>query len=125
MKKLLALAAIAIACSATLASAQHGGRHDGRFDQGRQDHGRQDHGRFDQGRSNHGRFDHGRHDRWRIDIHPYAERHHFTCQDKARRLWAFERRATSDHRLSFWERRELAALQRDLDRTCGRFRWRG
>jgi hypothetical protein len=104
MKKLLALTAAAIACSATIVSAQPFGRQDGRFDS---------------------RPDHGRHEHWRRDFHPYAERHHSICQDKARRLYAFERRATYDGRLSFWERRELAALQRDLDRTCGRYRWRG
>ena len=61
---------------------------------------------------------------WSRDSHPYAQRHHSVCQDKAFRLHQFERRAASDGRLSFWERRAMAALQRDLDRTCGRFRWR-
>ncbi len=61
---------------------------------------------------------------WRRDIHPYDRRHHDSCQRKAHRLNWFERRASSDGRLSWWERRELASLQRDLNRTCGGFRWR-
>lgn len=65
------------------------------------------------------------HPRWSRDHHPYAERHHSVCQVKAERLHMFERRAAADGRLSFWERRELRSLQRDLDYTCGRYRWHG
>ncbi len=62
---------------------------------------------------------------WVRGQHPYAERYHNICQDKAQRLYAFERRAVADRYLSFEERREIRALRRDLDRTCGRYRWRG
>ena len=61
--------------------------------------------------------------RWEKDKFPYAQRQHSVCQDKARRLHDFERRASSDGRLSRSERNTMAALQRDLDRSCGRFRW--
>ncbi len=64
-------------------------------------------------------------ERWHKDRFPYAERHHAMCQDKAQRLWRFERRATSDGHLSHREREMMRALQRDLDASCGRFRWRG
>jgi hypothetical protein len=57
--------------------------------------------------------------------YPYAERHHRVCQEKAWRLHSFERRATADGHLSRREREEIAYLRRDLDRTCGRYRWRG
>lgn len=62
---------------------------------------------------------------WRKDLYPYPERHHRMCQDKAHRLWDYERRASADGRLSWSERRTIAALRRDLDSTCGRYRWRG
>lgn len=62
---------------------------------------------------------------WRRDEHPYAERHHSFCQVKARRLHDYERRAASDGRISPREHRTIEALRRDLDHTCGRFRWRG
>jgi hypothetical protein len=62
---------------------------------------------------------------WRRDLFPYEQRHHSVCQDKAQRLHRHERRAAADGRLSRWELEDIAALRRDLDRTCGRFRWRG
>ena len=64
-------------------------------------------------------------ERWSRDAYPYAERRHSSCQEKARRLHNFERRAASDGRVNFRERQIVRDLQRDLDRTCGRFRWRG
>jgi hypothetical protein len=63
--------------------------------------------------------------RWRRDAYPYAERQHAMCQDKAFRLWNYERRATRDYVLTRRERETIRALQYDLDRTCGRYRWRG
>lgn len=65
------------------------------------------------------------HATWRRGDHPYAERHHSVCQMKARQLHDYERRAAADGRLSWRERRTVDSLRRDLDRTCGRFRWRG
>lgn len=62
---------------------------------------------------------------WARDSHPYAQRHHRVCQDKAFRLHDFERRAARDGHVSFRERRIMRELRYDLDRTCGRFRWRG
>ena len=62
---------------------------------------------------------------WEKGRHPYARERHSVCIDKARRLNHFERRAAADGRLSRSERHMMAALQRDLDRSCGRFRWRG
>jgi hypothetical protein len=62
---------------------------------------------------------------WRRDAFPYEQRRHSICQEKAWRLHSYERRAAADGRLSWNERRNLSALQNDLDRTCGRFRWRG
>lgn len=62
---------------------------------------------------------------WQRGNHPYAREHHGVCQDKARRLYRFESRASADGRLSRYEREEIRFLQRDLDRTCGRYRWRG
>lgn len=64
-------------------------------------------------------------DPWDRGRHPYARHHHGVCQDKAHRLHAFERRASSDGRLSHRERDIMRALERDLDSTCGRYRWRG
>ena len=58
-------------------------------------------------------------------LYPYAPRYHNVCQDKARRLYAYERRAAADRRLTNRERRIIRNLQIDLDRTCGRYRWRG
>ena len=62
---------------------------------------------------------------WRRDWHPYPQRYHSVCQDKAFRLHNFERRAASDGRISYNERQTIFSLKRDLDRTCGRYRWRG
>ena len=62
---------------------------------------------------------------WRKDLYPYEARHHAVCQDKARRLHDFERRAASDGRISPRERETIHILRRDLDRTCGGWRWRG
>lgn len=61
---------------------------------------------------------------WRKEEYPYAQRHHAMCQAKARQLHDYERRAAADGRLSWRERRTIESLRRDLDRTCGRFRWR-
>jgi hypothetical protein len=62
---------------------------------------------------------------WRQSDHPYAERRHKICQEKAWRLRDFDRRAAADGRLSWRERRIHDSLRADLDRTCGGFRWRG
>lgn len=62
---------------------------------------------------------------WRRDMYPYESRHHDRCQRKAHRLHWFERRAAADGRLSWWERREISSLRRDLDATCRGWRWRG
>lgn len=62
---------------------------------------------------------------WRKDHHPYAREHHSVCQEKAHRLHRFERRAASDGHISRSERAIMRDLERDLDRTCGRYRYRG
>jgi len=62
---------------------------------------------------------------WARGDHPYEQRHHRECQDKAYRLHSYERRAASDGRISPRERDIIRALERDLRRTCGGFRWRG
>lgn len=62
---------------------------------------------------------------WRQDRYPYARQYHAMCQDKAERLHIIHRRAKADGRISWRERRLVQALERDLDRSCGRFRWRG
>lgn len=62
---------------------------------------------------------------WRRGDFPYEARHHAVCQQKAHRLNWFERRASADGRVSWSERREIASLKRDLDRTCRGWRWRG
>jgi hypothetical protein len=59
---------------------------------------------------------------WNKDRHPYAQKHHSVCQDKAVRLHNYEMRASKDGRLSWRERRTLEALKRDLKQTCGGFR---
>lgn len=56
--------------------------------------------------------------------YPYARHHHDVCQRKAWRLHQYERHAAADGRLSRHERAEIGELRRDLDRTCGRYRWR-
>lgn len=65
------------------------------------------------------------HPSWERGRYPYAREHHGICIDKARRLHGFERRAAADGRLSHRERQIIFELRRDLDLTCGRFRWRG
>lgn len=62
---------------------------------------------------------------WQKDRYPYAERHHRTCHFKAWRLWNYEKRAARDGKISFNERVTIRALKRDLDYTCGKWRWRG
>ena len=62
---------------------------------------------------------------WRQGFHPYARQHHGDCHRKAWRLHRFEAYARSDGRLSKDERRLIEGLRHDLDRTCGRYRWRG
>ena len=62
---------------------------------------------------------------WSRSSHPYAERHHATCQDKAFRLHQYEIRSARDGRIDRRERMTIEALRSDLDRTCGRFRHRG
>ncbi len=62
---------------------------------------------------------------WARGDHPYEQRFHASCQEKAWRLNGFERRAGRDGRLDRRERMIMRDLQRDLDRSCGRFRWRG
>jgi hypothetical protein len=60
------------------------------------------------------------------DSHPYAQRHHSVCQEKAIRLHTYEQRALrNDGRLDRRERETIRSLQNDLDRTCGRYRHRG
>jgi hypothetical protein len=54
---------------------------------------------------------------------PYASRYHDVCHRKAWRLRWFERRAGADGYFSPGERAELAALRRDVARTCGGWRW--
>ena len=56
---------------------------------------------------------------------PYEARHHEICQQKARRLHDYERRAASDGRIDHRERETIRALKRDLDATCGRYRYHG
>ena len=63
--------------------------------------------------------------RYERNVFPYEARRHDDCQRKAWRVNQFERFAASDGRLSWRERRELDSLRRDLDRSCGRARWRG
>lgn len=62
---------------------------------------------------------------WEQGKFPYAKARHNVCFAKAQRLRAYEARATADHRLTRSERNTIASLKRDLDRTCGKFRWNG
>jgi len=64
-------------------------------------------------------------DPWNKGHHPYAEKHHSVCQGKAHRLHGFEMRAKSDGHMDRREREIMRTLVRDLDRTCGRYRWHG
>jgi uncharacterized membrane protein YebE (DUF533 family) len=59
---------------------------------------------------------------WNKERHPYAQKHHTVCQDKAERLHRYEARSARDGRLSRDELRTIDALKRDLRRTCGGFR---
>lgn len=61
---------------------------------------------------------------WSFGEYPYERRHHRICQEKAWRLHDFERRAAADGRVTKDERRIAEGLRRDLERTCGGFRWR-
>jgi hypothetical protein len=61
---------------------------------------------------------------WTRDEHPYQARHHRECQEKSHRLHSFERHAADDGYISGRERRIIRELRRDLDDTCGGFRWR-
>ena len=47
------------------------------------------------------------------------------CQEKAHRLYEFERRSGADGRLSGAERETIKVLQSDLDKSCGGYRFRG
>jgi len=58
-------------------------------------------------------------------IHPYELRYHSVCQEKAMRLHNYELRAARDGRIDHRERDVIRALERDLDRTCGRYRYHG
>jgi hypothetical protein len=62
---------------------------------------------------------------WRRDEHPYEQRHHRVCQDKAQRLHQYERRSSRDGVITPSERRTIRALESDLARTCGGYRHRG
>lgn len=62
---------------------------------------------------------------WAPGLFPYQARYHDVCMRKAWRLREYERFAAADGRLSWRERRELNSLRYDLDRTCGKFRWKG
>ena len=62
---------------------------------------------------------------WDRVEHPYAQSRRSDCQAKAIRLHDYERRAARDGRIDRHERETIRALERDLDRSCGRFRWRG
>ena len=62
---------------------------------------------------------------WSRAEHPYEQRYHSVCQEKANRLHDYERRAARDGRIDRHERQTIQALQYDLDRTCGRYRWHG
>jgi hypothetical protein len=59
---------------------------------------------------------------WNKGGFPYEARRHDRCQKQAWRLREYERFAASDGRISWRERREIASLRADLDRTCGRYR---
>ena len=57
--------------------------------------------------------------------HHYDQRHHAACHDKAFRLHHYERHLAKEHYVSPREHAILVRLKRDLDRTCGGYRWRG
>ena len=62
---------------------------------------------------------------WTKEAYPYAKKYHSACQVKARDFRAFEVRAKADGKLTKRERDKMNALQRDLDKTCGRYRMTG
>jgi hypothetical protein len=59
---------------------------------------------------------------WKRDAFPYEARRHDRCQKQAWRLREYQRFAASDGRVTWRERREIASLQNELDRTCARYR---
>lgn len=61
-------------------------------------------------------------DRWN---YPYERRHHTFCQEKAHQLHRYEHRAGADGRYSRREIVIMDSLRRDLNRTCGGWRWKG
>jgi hypothetical protein len=61
---------------------------------------------------------------YRPGYHTYAPARHSECQRKSWRLSWFDRNARSDGYYSRWERTERRQLVNDLDRSCGRWRWR-
>lgn len=62
---------------------------------------------------------------WKKEAFPYAQKYHSVCQDKARRLNGYEIRAKADGKLTKKERATMATLTRDLDKTCGHYRFKG
>ena len=54
--------------------------------------------------------------------HPYPQRYHNICQEKAHRLADYQRHAAADGYISPRERATIRILERDLNRTCGRYR---
>ncbi len=64
-------------------------------------------------------------ERWERGRYPYAERHHYVCQEKAERLHRFEHRAASDGIITERERHIIHELRENLRETCGGYRWRG
>ena len=62
---------------------------------------------------------------WSKEAYPYAKKYHSTCQAKSRDFRAFEVRAKADGKLTKRERDKMNSLQRDLDKTCGRYRMPG
>jgi hypothetical protein len=57
--------------------------------------------------------------------HGYERRHHAFCQEKAQNLHQYERRSARDGIITPNERRTMRALEADLAKTCGGYRWRG
>lgn len=55
--------------------------------------------------------------------HPYEERHHSFCQERARQVYAMERviaEGRSDHKF----RERFSSLATDMRARCGRYRYR-
>jgi len=64
---------------------------------------------------------------WNHNDHPYEERHHAFCQEKAERLHRleFEFREAREHgREGDHLRHEIHELEHNLNETCGGYRWR-